>query len=227
MTIWDSDRAYKLGINTRLREILKAACDRTFKDYRALTQQFIVKRKGSDTTFPIHQDWSIVDELKYPSFNLWIPLQDVNENNGAMRIVKGSHRLPRKVRGAGYLFPNYYDLMDDLQPHLTTYSMKAGEALLFFHCTLHGSPYNNAEGHRAVTQISVIPEDAPMQIYFQRSQGAPLEIHHPADDFTFYYDKIREESETRPPTGKPTEILPSMTVTPVELEEVMGAVKID
>lgn len=224
MTIWHSDRSYKLGINTRLREILKGACDRTFKDYRAISQQFIVKRKGADTTFPIHQDWSIVDETKYPSFNLWIPIQDVDENNGAMRIVKGSHRLPRKIRGAGYLFPNYYDLADELSSHFTTYSMKAGEALLFFHCTLHGSPYNNAEGYRAVTQISVIPKDAPMQIYFQRKEGDPLEVHHPADDFTFYYDSIREESETRPPTGRPTEVLPSMKVEPVEIDEVLGAV---
>lgn len=226
MTIWHSDLAYKLKINRRLKEILQSACDRTFKNYRAVTQQFIVKRKGKETTFPMHQDWSIVDETKFPSFNLWIPLQDVDGANGAMAIVKGSHRIARKVRGAGYLFPGFYNLREELQPYLTTYPMKAGEALLFFHCSLHGSSYNSEEGHRAVTQISIIPKDAPMQIYFQREPGQPLEVHHPQDDFTFHYNKIREESETRPPTDNPTQILPSLVVKEATLEEVLEAVNL-
>lgn len=220
MTIWHGDRAYKMRINRALKQILKDACDRTFKDYRAISQQFIVKRKGSDTTFPIHQDWSIVDEFKYRSFNLWIPLQDVDETNGAMWIVKGSHHINRKIRGAGYLFPNYYPVLEALRPQMTSYTMQGGEALLFYHNTLHGSPYNASEGHRAVVQISIIPEHAPLQIYFQRGAGQPLEVHHPADDFTFYYDKIREESEVRAPTGKPTELLPSLRVEPATLEEI-------
>jgi len=224
MTIWHKDRAYKMHINTELKRILTGACERTFQNYRAISQQFIVKRKGSDTTFPIHQDWSIVDEFKYKSFNLWIPLQDVDETNGAMWIVKGSHKIERKIRGAGYLFPNYYPVLDALQPRMTSCSMKGGEALLFYHNTLHGSPYNHSEGHRVVTQISIIPKDAPLKIYFQKGEGAPLEVHYPADSFTFYYDKIREESEVRPPTGRATETLPSLVVEPATVDEVLGAI---
>lgn len=227
MTIWHKDRAYKLDINTRLKAILKPVCDRTFQRYRAISQQFIAKRKGSETTFPIHQDWSIVDETKYKSFNLWIPLQDVDESNGAMWIVKGSHHIERKIRGAGYLFPNYYPALEELKPHMTSYSMKAGEALLFYHNTLHGSPYNANDGYRVVTQISIIPEDAPLQVYFQKAANEPLEIHHPADDFTFYYDRIREESELRPPTGKASELLPSLQVEPASYNEVLKAIQVE
>lgn len=226
MTIWHKDRAYKLRINRHLKHILKAACERTFKDYRAISQQFIAKRKGPETTFPIHQDWSIVDEYKYRSFNLWIPLQDVDESNGAMWIVKGSHNIKRKIRGAGYLFPNYYPALEELKRHMTSYSMKAGEALLFFHNTLHGSPYNANDGYRVATQISIIPEDAPLQVYFQKGANEPLEVHHPADDFTFYYDRIREESEVRPPTGMASELLPSLQVRPASYQEVLKAIQV-
>jgi hypothetical protein len=225
MTIWHSDIAYKMEINTELKKILKAACERTFQNYRALSEQFIAKRKGTDTTFPIHQDWSIVDETKHKSFNLWIPLQDVDESNGAMWIVKGSHKIKRKVRGAGYLFPNYYPVLEELKPMMTSFNMHAGEALIFFHNTLHGSPSNKTNSQRVVTQISIVPEDAQLQIYFQKSEADSLEVHHPADAFTFYYDRIREESELRPPTGKPTELLPSLKVYPATLEEVKLALK--
>jgi hypothetical protein len=224
MTIWHSDTEYKLKINRRLSEIIEPACERTFENYRALSQQFIVKMKGNQTTFPIHQDWSIVDETKYLSFNLWIPIYDVNENNGAMWIVEGSHNIKRKVRGAGYLFPNYYEVLDELRPYMTSYSVKAGEALLFFHNTIHGSPHNNTEQPRIVAQISVIPKDAPMQIYFQNGPNSQLEVHRPADDFTFHYDKIREESETRPPTDRPYELRTGLSVKPVELDEVIDAI---
>ena len=223
MTIWHGDRAYKMGINRALKQLLKNACDRTFKDYRAISQQFIVKRKGLDTTFPIHQDWSIVDEHRYRSFNLWIPLQDVDETNGAMWIVKGSQNINRRVRGAGYLFPNYYPVLEALRPRMTSFTMHGGEALIFYHSTLHGSPFNASEGRRAVVQISIVPEHAQLQIYFQRGKGQPLEVHHPADDFTFFYDKIREESEVRPPTGKPSDLLPSLIVEPATLEEISEA----
>jgi hypothetical protein len=220
MTIWHHDLAYKMEINTELKKKLGAASDRVFQDYRALSEQFIAKRKGSDTTFPIHQDWSIVDESKHRSLNLWIPLQDVDESNGAMWIVKGSHKIKRKIRGAGYLFPNYYPVLNNLKPLMTSFSMKGGEALIFFHNTLHGSPSNTSDQPRVATQISIIPKNAELQIYFQESEGNPLEVHHPADSFTFYYDRIREESEIIPPTGKATKLLPSLKVEPASLEEI-------
>ena len=67
MTIWHGDLEYKLRIKNTLGQLLKAACSRTFRAYRAVTPQFIVKRPGAETVFPVHQDWSIVDENNYVS----------------------------------------------------------------------------------------------------------------------------------------------------------------
>ena len=60
-----------------------------------------------------------------------MPLQDVNENNGAMWILKKSHNINRPIRGAGYLFPNYGPILEELKKRATLFSMKAGEALIF------------------------------------------------------------------------------------------------
>lgn len=224
MTIWCDDLDYKLKVKNTLREIFAPASERTFKNYRTVSQQYIVKRQGKETTFPVHQDWSIVDETKYCSFNIWVPLQDVDADNGAMWIIKGSHRIKRKVRGAGCLFPNYGPILDELQPYMTNYPMKAGEALLFYHNTIHGSPANTRNETRIVIQVSVLPHDAPFHIYFQKTPGEQLEVHHPNDDFTYYYTKLREESTTKGPTVNASELKPPFENKPVQLIEVIEAI---
>ncbi len=224
MTIWSPDLSYKLKIKENLERILATACERNFKNYRAVNQQFIVKLKGEETTFPVHQDWSIVDESKYTSFNIWVPLQDVNENNGAMWILKKSHNINRPVRGAGYLFPNYNPILEELKKRSTVFSMKAGEALIFFLNTIHGSPANQSENERVVIQSAILPDEASFQIYHQPEPGLALEVHHPKDDFTYHYERLREDSMVKAPTDNGFELLESYVNNPVTLEEVLEAI---
>lgn len=224
MTIWSPDLNYKLTIKENLERILSAACERNFKNYRAVNQQFIVKLKGEETTFPAHQDWSIVDESKYTSFNIWVPLQDVDETNGAMWILKKSHNINRPVRGAGYLFPNYNPILEELKMRSTVFSMKAGEALLFFLNTIHGSPANQSDMERIVIQSAILPQEASFQIYHQPEPGLALEVHHPDDDFTYRYERLREDSMVKAPTDKGYEVLESYVNNPVTIEEVLEAI---
>jgi hypothetical protein len=207
MTIWDNDTQYKLSIREGLEKILTPYFESVFKDYRAISQQFIVKLPGKKTTFPVHQDWSIVNENNYFSLNIWIPLEDVDEYNGAMWIVKGSHILKQPIRGAGSLFPNYFQFLDDLKPYITSFSMKAGEALIFYHSTIHGSPPNSSESPRITIQTSVIPKTAPLEIYFQPPGQNFIEVHHPQDNFNFYYENIREDSAVKAPTDSYSDII--------------------
>jgi len=225
MSIWHSDLDYKTTIRDGIRQITEQAFKRNFKNYRTLTEQFIVKKRGEETTFHVHQDWAIVDEEKYFSLNMWIPLHDVDENNGAMWIVKGSHKIDYKVRGAGILFPNYTIFMEDLEPYITSYPMKAGEALVFYHRTLHGSPYNKTSPWRKVVQVSLLPANAPLQIYFQKDPDSPLEIHNPEDEFNLHYQEIRVESCLRPPTTKAHQLIAHYTPPPIEKETLLATIQ--
>lgn len=220
MTIWDSNNDYKLKIKTELETILEPYFDSVFTNYRAICQQFIIKLPGKETTFPVHQDWSIVNEKDYFSLNIWIPLQDVDEKNGAMWIVKGSHKLNQPIRGAGSLFPNYFPLLDEMRPYMSSYSMKAGEALIFYHSTIHGSPYNSSKEPRITIQTSIIPKQAPLEIYFQPPGQQQIEVHHPADDFYFHYDDLRTKSTLNGPTEKFTEIIRNHKLTRVSINQI-------
>jgi ectoine hydroxylase-related dioxygenase (phytanoyl-CoA dioxygenase family) len=173
MTSWCKDGAYKQKITKGLEQILAPASERIFEHFRTNNYVFIIKNKGKYTQFPIHQDWSVVDESKYMSFNVWIPLQDVNQNTGALWIIKGSHRINRHIRGANHLFPDYNYLSKELKPYMHPMNAKAGEAVIFFHSTIHGSPPNINEKLRKVTCFTVLPKEAPLQIFFQKMQVLP------------------------------------------------------
>ncbi len=227
MTIWDQDSAYKTAIRENLEQLLTPYFDKHFTNYRALSQQFIVKLPGNNTTFPVHQDWSIVNERDYFSLNIWIPLHDVDETNGAMWIVKGSHRLDQPVRGAGSLFPNYFPLLEEMKPFMTNFPMKAGEALIFYHSTIHGSPQNLSDEPRLTVQVSLLPKEAPMEIYFQPPGSKSIEVHHPEDNFNFYYKNIREESVTKAPTSSYTKIISNYTLNDVSIDAIKSIEQLD
>ncbi|MEZ4931483.1 MAG: phytanoyl-CoA dioxygenase family protein [Saprospiraceae bacterium] len=219
MTSWCPDFAYKMNVARTLQSISLPASDSILQGHRCLNHVFIIKVQGEHTTFPVHQDWNVVDETKYTSVNIWIPLWDVDENSGALWILRGSHRINRPVRGAGCLFPNYYDLRDYLKEKATSINVKAGTAVIFYHNTIHGSP-PNTDGHpRVVIAFSAVPEKAPLHIYFQKDEKSPLEVHQPDDDFMYRYDNLREETRFRGPTEKPVETRPSFRETPLKIEE--------
>lgn len=202
MTIWCSDYDYKVRVRERLKEIVMPACERAFKDFRIVTPVFIVKRKGGDTKFPIHQDWNVVDEEKHRAFNVWIPLHPVDAENGSLWHVPGSHRLPTTVRGAGLLFPNLYDIEDHVRPVMHSLSLNAGQAMVFYHRLIHGSPPNQNDQPRIVVSFSVLPKEVPMHIYFQPDVKSPLQVFHPPDDFIYHFENVRDDTDKVPPVGQ-------------------------
>ena len=219
MTTWCSDSQYKVKVRQKLSEIYKAPIKRLFKDYRALNNVFIVKDSGKGTSFKVHQDWNVVDESKYAAINVWVPLYDVDEHTGALWMLKKSHTIRRDVRGSAYLFPNYSPFFDELEHAATSVSLKAGEAIVFYVNAIHGSPPNLGASPRIASCFCLVPEKAPLHIYFQKQEGDPLQVHTPPDDFMYQYDNLRQETLVHPPTSTPEQVLPSFENKPVTLKE--------
>ncbi len=221
MTSWCPDLPYKLAIKEKLEEVFHQAYERHFQHFRSLNHVFIIKNPGKETTFNIHQDWSVVDETQWPSYNIWVPLEDVDEQSGAMWIIKKSHRLTANIRGAGQLFPNYMDAMDQLRPYMVNFPMKAGEALVFRHSTIHGSPPNVSNKPRVVAAASIIPSEAPLRIHFQAIGSNQIEVVSPGDHFIYYYDSLREDSIKAPPPGQQVELLPADDYQQLSVPEII------
>ena len=208
MTIWCADLDYKTHVRDELQRLLRPAAERMFHDCRLVTPVFIVKVPGEQTTFPIHQDWSVVDETRHTALNLWVPLQDVGAHNGGLWAVPGSHRLPNNVRGPGFLFPNLRGVEAPLRGRMRQVGGKAGTATIFYHRVIHGSPPNLSESPRVALACSILPREVPLHIYFQRDATSPLQVYHPSDDFIYGFSNVRDHTALRPPAGEAVAVLP-------------------
>lgn len=218
MTTWCKDVDYKLDVKSNLEQIYRKACEEHFTDYRTLNNVFIVKDQG-ETPFKVHQDWNVVDEIENFAINVWVPLYDVSKNEGALWVIEGSHKIDRHVRGSAYLFPDYSPFYSELEKSAKSVDLKAGEAIIFYVNIIHGSPENHGEQERIATCFSVIPNDASLNIYFQKQAGDPLEIHKPKDDFMYYYEHLRTDTFKFAPTNNPVEVKDSFTNKPISREE--------
>jgi ectoine hydroxylase-related dioxygenase (phytanoyl-CoA dioxygenase family) len=100
---------------------------------------------------PLHQDWSLVDEDKYRSATVWLPLCDSVVANGAIHAIDGSHEMKAYPRG-GTIHGKYEHLHEELKGMMKPYECEAGTIMLFDSRVLHYSPPNLSKKYR----ISVI-----------------------------------------------------------------------
>jgi hypothetical protein len=149
-------------INRALHEILQPKVEIMFPDLELLGGTLATKKKGKSAV-EAHQDWTIVDETRFNSFNLWIPLVDTNKENGTLGLIPGSHRWNNVVRG--YSTPNPYAAFTDklmqigYEPELS-----AGQAILYNHKLLHYSRPNRTDQHRNTAIVGMKEKNADLQV---------------------------------------------------------------
>lgn len=219
MTTWCNDSNYKYKVRDGIKRIFENRVSLFFEAHRTLNQVFIVKRSGVNTVFKVHQDWNVVDETQYTSVNVWIPLHDVDASSGALWVLKGSHKINRPIRGSGYLFPDYSDFNKELEKSAISIGLKAGEAVVFYHSLIHGSPPNVSGFERRAACFSVIPKEAPLCIYYQPKPSESLRQYEPDDNFVFEYKSLRTETLTHPPAKNPVSVLPTYITQSVTIQE--------
>ena len=119
-----------------------------------------LKRPGRGSGFGWHQDspyWvhdsNNVDLLP----NVYLSLDDADENNGCFRVIRASHKegcLPGTSNGTQlggfYTDPNYFNETD------------AGSLVFFNQHIVHGSGPNLSDQQRRAYIITYQPKDQPM-----------------------------------------------------------------
>ncbi len=101
------------------------------------------------TTLPWHQDSDYYGAQTEPLhiLSIWIPLVDVDETNGCMQFIPGSHKwglLPTERQGH-HLVP-----IEDVEARgrVETLPMTVGDAVAFRNLTFHRSLMNNSDAIR-------------------------------------------------------------------------------
>lgn len=185
LTELDTNSAYK-------RRVLKLAADwldEPLRDllpgYRILTASLFVKPPGKGG-MAIHSDWTLQEDLECPTINIWCALQDIDEANGPIAFVDGSHRLFDDIHGPT-VNPQYAGCESVLAPLAKAVTVEAGTAIFFDAGMLHCSLVNHSGTPRFALRISCIPEDRRGVLY-RRHPDDPGTVEMFAMDVEDYFD---------------------------------------
>ena len=162
-----------ITISNQIEEITKKALARKFKNHKYFIGHFNLKKGNSDMFFHLHQDWSVVDEAKFYSLQIWIPLGHSNPENGGMFFLPQSHKFFNNYRSGSFGVP-VVETQDKLIKHIVPIILSEMEAVCFFNSTFHGTFQNNTSKDRSVVLMNIVSADAP----------------------TFYYDLNKKKKQT-------------------------------
>ncbi len=122
----------------------------------------------------LHQDLSVVEHDKHLGLNAWVPLCDVDQTNGCLSVVEGSHAFGHIGANPRNPAP-YTHLLKVLDEYAIDVPMKKGEALLFDSRLLHGSDGNITDRPRIALLLNFHPSTATPK-YYQWNQDNPDQL---------------------------------------------------
>lgn len=176
------DTDFRKRASALIKQTLNSPIERNLKNINPLGGAFLSKAPGEKGILHLHQDWNIVNEERFESYNIWIPLTDVNEQNGAVRVLEGSHNKMLTFRG-----PNLKSVLSnaaiEAEKHMVSLNMKAGQALIYNHALWHSSPVNHSERNRLAVVYGIIPSATKMNYYYRN--GDVIEEYDSNLDFFF------------------------------------------
>ncbi len=187
---FNPDEEFKREIFEHTEKVLQKALDEKFEHYKKLGSTFLCKSPGLEGKVNVHQDWTTVDESKFYSATIWVPMLDTSEENGALRVLPGSHlffdyyrsnNIPVAYRGNEAL----------LWENMLTAPMKAGQAFILNHAVIHGSSPNLTNKERLVVAYAIAPKDAKLMFYHKNANDKTDKIEKfemPDDFFQRYYN---------------------------------------
>jgi ectoine hydroxylase-related dioxygenase (phytanoyl-CoA dioxygenase family) len=187
-TIFNRDIALKKETSNKIENILSGYMSETLQDFRPLGCSFLCKTSGEESFMPAHQDWTIVDESKFASVTIWMPLVDTTENNGALRVLPGSHKFSNVLRSPT-LPGAFQEIISELYDATIPLLVKAGEAVIFNQALIHASTANMSDADRVVATYGLVHKDAQLSFYHQ-VENRQVEQYAIADDFFITYNDI-------------------------------------
>ncbi len=201
---YSQDFAYKKKASDEIVKIFSQHYERLFVDYQPFGAAFLFKMPSQNSELAIHQDWTIVDEEKFVALNCWVPLTDVNETNGALQIVPGTHYDALKTLRAPTL-PFFFTGNDDLVIEASIpMCVKAGEAVILNQSVIHYSKANRSNQIRKAITAGVKSKGTPMQFnYKDNSKNTDeVEVFEMPEDFLISFKNFATDIFQRPTMGE-------------------------
>lgn len=192
------DRVHREAVRTEVEARLGPGVDAVLDGHQPFLWNFLCKWPTGDEAFYFHRDWMFVDERAgWRSYLLWIALQDVEGNVGVLRVLPGSHHMPRTPVGT-HVSPAWLQHTDVIDEAMVSVPVPAGHAVVFDHALVHGSHRNESGVPRVAVGCAVRPVQAPL-VHFRR-EGAELTRFDVDEEFFVTYTPQGLMAEPPPET---------------------------
>jgi hypothetical protein len=159
-SLLDSDLEYKRRVSALVAEWFAPRIAAILDGYRITTSGVLAKPPGGGE-LGVHRDWTMTSSVDDICLSVWCPLVDVEESNGVLRFVAGSHRLVRNIEAPHVPF-YFQPFIDELKELATPVPVAAGQALIFDTTIVHWSGTNTTGTLRPVAAALCVPQDARM-----------------------------------------------------------------
>jgi hypothetical protein len=166
-TFKTDDTEHKTLVDARIKDVIHNKFSAFISDkFYPFWGNFMVKPVHGETDLPLHSDWQYVDETKHISLNVWVPLDNTNQENGALHVVPKSHLIVDFPRGVG--LPRYYEKHESIikEKFGKRLDLKKGSAVIYDHRLLHYSYPNNSDANRLAASLVYLPEGMNPIHYF-------------------------------------------------------------
>lgn len=224
---FSKDKNYRETTDSELRRIGNRRFNELLQDFQVINGSFIVKSPGEDSYLHTHQDMTLVDESEFTGVNIWTTTVDLNDENGVLYALPGSHRFYPTYRG--HTLRGFYDgIQEEIKDYMTPYYLKAGQAMIFDQSIIHFSPPNLGNEVRIVSNVYFTHKDARFVICYHDKQNPEwknkVELFQQDLSFMTSYEQFGANIYNRPNMGKSLGIVdydfPELTID--ELENQFG-----
>jgi hypothetical protein len=199
---YSADLSYKKKASNEIVRIFSKHYERLFVNYQPFGGAFLFKMPSKSSELAIHQDWTIVDENKFVALNCWVPLTDIDDTNGALHVVPGSHYDSFHTVRAPTLPFFFSGNEEEVIKASVPMHVKAGEAVILNQSTIHYSPPNHSNKIRKAITAGVKSKGAPMRFhYFNQEKKGALEVFDMPEDFLISFENFYTDIFERPKMG--------------------------
>lgn len=215
-SMFSTDLDYRAKVDRTIREVLAPRAAELLPGFRFVLCNYLVKEPQTTGggVVQVHQDPSFVDEARFSTVGIWIPLVDTDMINGGIAVLPGSHHWNDGPRSYGGWSP-YAALSAKMLEKATAVPIKAGAALVFSQKVFHGSPPNRGRATRITVTGLLASNDAPLLCYYANpSMPQQLEVFEVDDDFFLRYPYA-----TRP-EGVPRIAVVDRSYAPIRPEQI-------
>ena len=191
----DIESTLSKEVSEKILKVLKPKLETLLDNTVTPVATLLVKYAGDNTFCYMHRDFSILDESRFEYRNIWIPLVDITEQNGALFVLPKSHKIfgeELPMTQPWMYEPNAPALMK----YVKAAYPKAGDMIVYKDKMVHGSFQNFTEDTRPVIHLGTLPQEAQTCFYYLN--GNEVEVYEVSPDYFFRNDLGQPPSDRKP-----------------------------